>query len=87
MGDAIEQCCRHLCIAEDGGPFPEGEVGGHDDRGALVEAADEMEQQLAAGLREGEIAELIQDQEVEAAQQAGLPCAPVGRHGLRHRAC
>ena len=28
-----------------------------------------MEQQLAAGLREGEIAELVEDQEVEAAQE------------------
>jgi hypothetical protein len=37
-------------------PFTEGEVGGDDDRGALVEAADEVEQELAAGLGEGQIA-------------------------------
>ena len=32
----IEQCGGHLGIAEDGGPFSEGQVGGDDDRGALV---------------------------------------------------
>jgi hypothetical protein len=42
MGEAIEQCRGHLCIAKDGWPFAEGEVGGDDDRGALVEAADQV---------------------------------------------
>jgi hypothetical protein len=36
----------HLGIAEDARPFPQGEIGGDDDRGALIEAADEVEQQL-----------------------------------------
>ena len=53
--EAIEERGRHLGIAEDGGPFAEGEIGGDDDRGALVEAADEVEQELPAGLREGQI--------------------------------
>ena len=43
MGQAIEQSSRHLGIREDARPFTEGEVGGDDDRGALVEPADEME--------------------------------------------
>ncbi len=45
--EAIEQRCRHLGITEDAGPFAEGEVRCDDDRGALVEVADELEQQLA----------------------------------------
>jgi hypothetical protein len=48
MGEAIEQCGGHFRIAEDAWPFAEGEVGGDDDRGALIEPADQMEQQLAA---------------------------------------
>ncbi len=52
---AIEERGGHLGVAEDGGPFAEGQVGGDDDRGALVEPADEVEQQLASGLCEGQI--------------------------------
>src|SRR5260370_1280875 len=48
VGEAIEHRRRHLGIAEDPRPLPEGEVRGDDDRGALVEAADEVEQELPA---------------------------------------
>jgi hypothetical protein len=43
MGEAIEQSGRHLGVREDARPFAEGEIGGDDDRGALVEPADEVE--------------------------------------------
>ena len=46
--DAVEQRGGHFRIAEDGGPLAEGQVGGDDDRGLLVELADEVEQQLPA---------------------------------------
>jgi hypothetical protein len=65
MREAVEQGRGHLGIAEDAGPFAEGEIGGDEDRGALVEAADEMEEQLTAGLGEGEMAEFVEDDEVE----------------------
>jgi hypothetical protein len=61
VGQAIEERRGHLCVAKDRRPFSEGEVGGDDDRGAFVETADEVEEQLAAGLREGQIAEFIED--------------------------
>ena len=48
-----------------------GEVCGDDDRGALVEPADEVEQELAAGLSEGQIAEFVEDDEVHAGQMIG----------------
>lgn len=48
VGNAVEQRGRHLGVTEDGWPLAKGEVGGDDDRGALVELADEMEEQLAA---------------------------------------
>ena len=38
VGQSIEQRGRHLGVAEDARPFTEGEIGGDDDRGALVEA-------------------------------------------------
>jgi hypothetical protein len=73
MREPIEQRGGHLGIAEDGRPFAEGEIGGDDDGCALIEAADEMEEQLAAGVGEGQIAEFIKDDEVEAGQVIGDP--------------
>ena len=68
MGETIEQSRRHFGVAEHARPFAEGEIGGHDDRCSLIEPADEMEEQLPAGLREGQVSEFIEDQEVEAAE-------------------
>ena len=59
MSETVEQCSGHFGIAEDARPFAECEIGGDDHRGALVEAADGVEQQLPAGLGEGQIAELV----------------------------
>ena len=53
MGEPVEQSGGHLGVAEDGGPFPEGEVGGDDDRGPLVEPADQVEEELAAAWAKG----------------------------------
>jgi hypothetical protein len=73
VGEAIQQRGGHLGIAKDARPFAEGEVGSDDDRGALVELADEVEEQLTARLREGQIAELVEDEEVEAGELVGQP--------------
>jgi hypothetical protein len=43
VGQAIEQRGCHLGVCEDARPFTEGEIGGDDDRGALVEPTDEVE--------------------------------------------
>ena len=59
--EAVEERRCHLGVAEDARPFAEGEVGGDDDGRALVKTADEVEQQLATGLGEGEIAQLVQE--------------------------
>ena len=53
MGQPVEQRGCHLGVAEHAGPFAEGQVGGDDDGSALVEPADQMEEQLSAGLGEG----------------------------------
>ena len=68
---AVEQRGCHLGIAEHAGPFTEREIGGDDDGGALVKPADEMEQQLAAGLGERQVAEFVEDNEVHPRQMLG----------------
>jgi hypothetical protein len=49
----------NLGVAEHAGPFSEGEIGGDDDGGALVEPADEVEQKLAAGLGKGQMPSIL----------------------------
>ena len=71
MGETIEQGRGHLRIAEHGGPFPKGEVRRDRNRGDLIELADEMKQQLSAGLGEGEVSELIEDDQIAPAQLVG----------------
>jgi hypothetical protein len=60
VGEPVEQGGGHLGVAEDGRPLAEGEVGGDDHRGLLVQLADQVEQQLAAGLGERQIARISQ---------------------------
>jgi len=70
IGKAVEQLWSSG-VAEDGRPFGKGQVGGDDDRGLLVQPADETEQEPAAGLCERQVAELVEDQEVEPGQLIG----------------
>jgi len=65
VGETIEQGRGHLGVAEHRRSLGELQVGGDDDRGVLVEAADQVEQQLAAGLGERQVAQLVEDQEIE----------------------
>ena len=71
MGEAVEERGCHLGVAEHAGPFAERQVRRDDDRGPLVEPADQVEQQLTARLRERQIAQLIKDQEVQPAEKIG----------------
>jgi len=73
MCEAVEQGCRHFGVAEHAWPFTEGEVRGDDDGGAFVEPADEVEQELSAGLGEGQITKFIEDDKVHAGQMIGEP--------------
>ena len=83
VGQTIQQRAGHLGVHKDARPFTEGEIGRHDDGGALVELADHIEQQLAAGLGEGEIAEFIEYDEVFSDEIFRDPSLPSGaRFGL-----
>src|SRR5271166_6697180 len=84
MGEAIEERRGHLWVSEHARPFAEGEIGGEEDRGALVEPADEVEEKLAAGLGERQVAELVEDDEVHAGESIGdAALAPGARLGLK----
>ena len=76
--EPVEQRRCHLWIAKHGSPFREGKVGGDDDRGALVEPADQVKEQLATGLGEGEIAEFVEHDEVEPGEVIGKPPLAAG---------
>src|SRR5262249_13409287 len=76
MGQPVEQRGGHLGVAEDAGPLGEGQVGGNYDRGALVKPTDQMKEQLAAGLGERQIAELVEHDEVEPGQVIGQATLP-----------
>ena len=78
MGEAIEQGRRHLEIAENVAPFAEAQIGGDDDAGALVKAAEEMEQQSTAGCAERQVSQFVEDDEIEAQETVCDLSGPVG---------
>ena len=84
MGETVEERRGHLGGAEDGRPLAEGEVCGDDGGGSLVEpAAHEVEQQLPAGLGEGQVAEFVEDDEVASGELlCGAALAPGAELGL-----
>ena len=82
MGETIEERGRHLRITEHARPFAEGEVGGDDDRGAFVEPADQMKEQVSAGLGEGQITQFVEHDEVEAAEIVGQTSLLTAAAGL-----
>jgi hypothetical protein len=73
---SLKQRGRHFGVGKYGWPFAEGKIGGDDDRGMPAEPADEMEQELAAGLGEGQIAELVKNDEVHASEVVGNSALP-----------
>ena len=64
MGQPVEERSGHLGVAEDARPLGEGEVGDDESRSTLVKTAHQMEEQLPACLRKGQIAEFVQNHEV-----------------------
>ena len=62
MGQPVEPRASQPFGAEDLGPFVEGQIRGHARRGLLVALGEDLEQQLGAGLRQRDVAELVHDQ-------------------------
>jgi hypothetical protein len=64
VGETVEQRGRHLGVAEHGRPLAEAEISRDDDAGALVELAQQMEEQRSAGGAERQVAKLVENDEI-----------------------
>ena len=66
-------------VAEHLRPIGEGEVRGDEQGRVLVKLADQVEQELSAGLAERQIAQLVDDDDVVSQQLLGQPATAAGR--------
>ena len=64
VGQAVQKRPGHPFIAQDLRPLAEGQVGGHDQAGPLVAAADEVEQVLRRPLTQRHVTQLVHDDQV-----------------------
>ena len=69
-------------VAEDLAPAAEGLVGGDDQGGAFVAGGDELEEQVRGFGFEGDVADLVDDQQRVAAEPAQLVLQPAGVVGV-----
>ena len=68
MSEAVQQGAGESLRAEDLGPLVEGQVGGDQDRPSLVSLAEDLEEELRAGLGEWYEAQLVDDEQLEPCQ-------------------
>jgi len=68
MGQPVKKSAGHALGTHHFDPILEGEVAGDDEAGAFVGLADTLEEQLSACLREGHIAQLVEDDQLLASQ-------------------
>ena len=68
VSEAIQQGAGESLRAEDLGPLVEGQVGGDQDRPSLVSLAEDLEEELRAGLGEWYEAQLVDDEQLEPCQ-------------------
>lgn len=73
LGEAVDEGAEAGRVAEDGAPLLVGEVRGDDDRAALVPVTDDAEEQVRAVGVAGDVAELVDDEEVAAGVAAQPP--------------
>ena len=70
VGDTVEQRAGEALAGEDRGPFLEGQVRGDDGGAVLVAPAEDVEQELASGLRQRHVSELVDDQQADSGELA-----------------
>src|SRR5713226_4355515 len=70
VGQSVEQRTGQPLGSEHAGPLVEWQIAGDDGGAALVALAEDLEQQLGAGRRQGYIAEFIDDQQLVTGQLA-----------------
>ncbi len=64
MGQSVQQGRRHLLVHKHARPFSEAEIGRYDDAGTLIELTDQVEQQGATHLADGQVAQLVEDHQI-----------------------
>src|SRR5207249_9293129 len=70
VDESVDQGGGDHRVAEDLAPLLEAAVGGDDDRAAFVAAGDEREEEIRGLAFEGEVADLVDDEQVVALQAA-----------------
>ena len=85
MGEAVEERGCHLGVAKHTGPIAKGQIGGDDDGSALIKPADQMKEQLAAGLSERQAAELVENNESMRVRYSGSRPFRLARASLSSR--
>ena len=83
--EAVEEGGGHHGVAEDLAPLGEAPVGREDHRAPLVSSVDQLEEQAAAIGDDWQVADLIDDQERSAAEEADLVAQPALALGLGER--
>ena len=66
VGESVDDRLREPRVGEDLRPLAEGEVGRGDQRRAFVALGDHLEDKLGGALGQGEIAQLIEDEQLDA---------------------
>ncbi len=82
---SVEKGRRRDGIAEDVAPLGEASVWGEDHRALFVPGVDELEEEIAAGGRDREVADLVDDEQREAAVVADLLAKSAIAFGLGER--
>ena len=68
VGEPVQQSRGHLGVGKNAGPFAKDQVGRDDHAGVLVKLGQQVKQQRPAGLRERQIAKLIEDDQIQVHQ-------------------
>ena len=78
MRQPIQQRAGQPLAAQHLGLLGKGQVGRHQQAGALIRPAHHLEEQLRPGLGEGHVAQLIQQEQVQPLQLRPTP-QPIGK--------
>lgn len=64
MGQPVQQRRRHPFALEDLAPLTEGQVAGDQQTGPFIPIGEDLEQEFGAGSAEGQIAQLVTDEQI-----------------------
>lgn len=81
----VEQRRSHHAVAEHVAPFTDAAIGRRDDRAALVAGVDELEEQIATVGADGQVADLVDDEQAVTGKEAHALRQVALSLGLGHR--